>query len=174
MSIAALNGTGLLRYCSPVTTPRASLRERVERFAETIIHDEQVECPVRHYFAPGLFAREMSIPAGPAGTSVVGAVHKADSLIVLSKGRLIMATDDGPLEISAPHTRHCKAGSKNAVHVLEDCVWTNFYPNPDNETDIGVLCERFTETTSDQLLGGANNAQALALAQKRAEIEVTP
>lgn len=171
MSIAALNGTSLLRYCFPVTAPSASLRERIDSFEKTIIHDEQVETPVRHYFAPGLFAREMSIPAG---VSVVGAVHKADSLIVLSKGRLIMATEDGPLEISAPHTRPCKAGSKNAVYTLEDCVWTNFYANPDNETDIGVLCKRFTEATIDQLLGGANNAQSLALAKKRAEIEVSP
>jgi hypothetical protein len=158
-------------YSFTLTKPRASLRERIARFGQTIFHDEQVEAPIRHYFAPGLFAREISIRAG---CRVVGAVHKEDSLIVLSKGRLVMATDDGPQVISAPHTRLCKAGSQNAVYILEDCVWTNFHPNPDNETDIAVLVQRYTETTVDQLLGGKNNAQALAAAQRHAEIEASP
>ena len=171
MSSAVVAETNLPRYSFSLTKPRASLRERIERLGQTIFNDEPVEAPVRHYFAPGLFAREIRIKAG---CSVIGAVHKADSLIVLSKGRLIMATTDGPREISAPITIPCKAGSQNAVYVLEDCVWTNFHPNPDNETDIAVLVKRFTESSVEELLGGANNAQALALAKKREELEVLP
>lgn len=160
----------LPRYSFSLTKPRVNLREQIERFGKTILHDEPVEAPIRHYFVDGLFAREISIRAG---CSIVGAVHKADSLIVISKGRLIMATEDGPKEIAAPHTHICKAGTQNAVHVLEDCVWTNFHPNPDNETDIAVLVQRYTEAAVDQLIGGKNNAQVLAVAQRKAEIEAS-
>ncbi len=165
---SAVADTTLPSYSFPLTKPRASLRERIARFGKTILHDEPVEAPIRHYFVDGLFAREISIRAG---CRIVGAVHKADSLIVISKGRLVMATNDGPKEVSAPHTHICKAGTQNAVVVLEDCVWTNFHPNPDNETDIAVLVQRYTEATVDQLLGGENNAQVLAAAQRKAEIE---
>lgn len=160
----------LPRYSFSLTKARVNLREQIERFGKTILHDEPVEAPIRHYFAAGLFAREISIRAG---CQIVGAVHKQDSLIVLSKGRLIMATEDGPKEIAAPHTHLCKAGTQNAVYVLEDCVWTNFHPNPDNETDIAALVQRYTEATVDQLIGGKNNAQVLAVAQRKAEIEAS-
>lgn len=161
----------LPRYNVALTKPRVNLREQIERFGKSILHDEQVEAPIRHYFAAGLFAREISLRAG---VRIVGAVHREESLIVLSKGRIIMATEDGPKEIAAPHTHLCKPGTQNAVYVLEDCVWTNFHPNPDNETDIAVLVKRYTEATVDQLLGGKNNAQALALAKIHKELEASP
>ncbi len=142
-----------------VISPQSTTRQSIERLEGVLRNAPPIDCPVNHYFAPGLFAREISIPAG---TVVVGAVHKADSLIVLSKGRLLIATEAGPVEISAPHTRPCKAGSKNAVTTLEDSVWTNFYPNPDDETDLAKLAERFTESKADELLGGCNNKQAIA------------
>lgn len=137
-----------------VTVP---LREKVERLEQALLNVAQVDCPVKHYFAPGLFAREITIPKG---TCLVGAVHKADSLVVLSAGCLELATENGPVRISAPHTRLCKAGAKNAAVALEDAVWTNFFAT--TETDIEKLIELLTESTADELLGGAKNRQLLA------------
>lgn len=119
----------------------------------------QVECPVRHYFAPGLYAREMSIPAG---ATVVGAVHKTENLIVVSMGRLVVVTEDGTREVVAGDTLTCHVGMKNAVTALEDSRWTNFMANPTNETDPAHLVEIFTESTACELLGGSRNKQLAA------------
>lgn len=126
----------------------------------------QVDCPVREYFAPGVYAREITLPAG---TVLVGAVHKVENLAILSKGRLVLATDNGPIEISAPYTLTVKPGAKNAATALEDSVWTNFLPNPTNETDQEKLVEMFTESKACELLGGSENKQLLA--NKSLELE---
>lgn len=137
--------------------PKATAREKVDRLEEAILSAPQTECPVRHYFAPGVYAREITIPKD---TLLIGVVHKRDNLVVLSAGRLQLVTDNGPVEIAAPHTLLCKAGTKNAAVALEDSVWTNFFAT--DETDPDKLVELLTESTADQLLGGANNKQLTA------------
>lgn len=137
--------------------PQKTTRDRVNALENALLEVPQVDCPIRHHFAPGVYAREITIPKG---TVLVGAVHKRDNLVVLSSGRLRLVTDDGTIEISAPHTRICKAGAKNAAVALEDSVWTNFFAT--DETDTDKLVELLTESTADELIGGANNPQLIA------------
>lgn len=141
--------------------PAQTMRQRVDWMESTMLATPQVDCPIRHYFAPGLFAREMSIPKG---ATVTGAVHKTENLICVSLGRLWIVTEDGTREVAAGETLTCKAGMKNAVYALEDSRWTNFMANPDNETDIDKLVETFTESKASELLGGSDNVQLLAQA----------
>jgi hypothetical protein len=135
------------------------LRAKIERLEQESLAMPQVDCPVREYHVPGLYAREMTIPAG---TGITGAVHKVENIAVLSAGRLVLATDDGPLEICAPCTLIVKPGQKNAAAALETSVWTNFLPNPTNERDPVKLVELFTESKASDLIGGPTNKQLLA------------
>ena len=146
--------------------PRASMRQRVDQLEAAGMNFPQVDCPVRHYFAPGLFAREMSIPAG---TCVTGAVHRTENLVCVSMGRLQIVTEDGTREVVAGETLTCKAGMKNAVYTLEDSRWTNFFANPTNETNIDKLIEMLSFSTASELLGGADNKQLAA--NRAAEIQ---
>lgn len=139
------------------------MRERVERLQERMLHRPQVDCPVTERFIPGLYAREIRIPAG---TVLIGAVHRAESIVVLSAGRLLMVAEDGLVEIAAPHTLVCKPGAKNAAFAIEDAVWTNFFPT--TETDPRKLVELLTYSTADELLGGSKNPQLAA--QRAAEL----
>jgi hypothetical protein len=136
------------------------MREKVNRLEAALGAVEQIDCPIRHYFAPGLYAREIFIPKG---TVLTGAIHKTENLAVLSSGRLQLVTDSGTVEISAPHTLTVKPGQKNAALALEDSVWTNFFPT--TETDTDKLVELLTESTADQLIGGSRNVQLLAQAE---------
>lgn len=139
--------------------PQPAMRDKVYALERAVWTLPPVDCPVRHYFAPGLYAREMSIPAG---TVVTGAVHKTENLIVVSLGRLRIVTDTGTREVVAGETITCPAGMKNAVRAMEDSRWTNFLPNPTNETDADRLAELFTESKASELLGGADNPQLAA------------
>lgn len=131
-------------------------RDRVDLLEDALSDLPQVDCPIRHCFAPGLYAREITIPAG---TALVGAIHKTQNIAVLSRGRLVLATDNGPVEISAPHTLTVMPGQKNAAMALEDSVWTNFFPT--TETDPDKLVEILSESKADELIGGARNKQVL-------------
>lgn len=132
------------------------MREKVLRLEEAINRTPQVDCPTRWYFAPGMAAREIRIPAG---TVLTGAVHKTENLAVLSAGRLRLVTDSGVVEVAAPHTLTVKPGQKNAAYAIEDAVWTNFFPT--DETDPDKLVAMLTESKATELLGGSENAQLI-------------
>lgn len=144
-----------------------SQRAKVDRLEQAMHGLPQVDCPIRHYFAPGLYAREITIPKG---VTVTGAVHKTEHLIVVSMGLLRVSTEGGWRDVAAGETITCKPGLKNAVFALEDSRWTNFLPNPNNETDTDKLVEVFTESKASELLGGPDNVQLAAnLAAERIE-----
>ena len=149
----------IVKYGEGFVKPQATQREKAERLERAMLALPQADCPVRHYFAPGLYAREMTIPQG---VTVTGAVHKTEHLIVVSLGRLRVSTEGGWRDVAAGETITCKPGMKNAVYALEASRWTNFLPNPENITDTDKLTELFTESKASDLLGGADNKQMLA------------
>lgn len=128
----------------------AVARDKVFRLEAALMKLPQVDCPVRNIFAAGLYAREMTLPAG---TVITGAVHKTEHITVLSKGRVQLMRPEGVEEYAAPCTFISPPGMKNAVHVLEDTVWTTFHPNSDDEKSVDVLVERYTTSKNADLLG---------------------
>lgn len=142
---------------------KAPMRERVERLESILEQYPQIECPVKHHFAPGVYAREMTIPAGVIAT---GAVHKTEHLSIVV-GHCLLTTDDGVKEISGHHTFVSKPGAKRALTAITDTVMTTIHPS--DETDLDKLCGLLTESTPAQLIGGSENRQMLA--QKRRELE---
>lgn len=141
---------------SEVTNAR--LREAAEALQGCMTDMPQVECPVRHYFAPGVYMREMTIPAG---TVVVGAVHKHEHLAIVSKGVLRLTTEAGVVEFTAPATIHSYPGIKRIAHAITDVVITTVHHNPTNTQDHEVITREHTDATLDTLMGGSNNAQML-------------
>ena len=134
-----------------------AMRDKVERLESIVNQLPQVDCPVRHHFAPGMYAREITIPKG---TVLTGAVHKTQNLAVLSSGQLQLVTDEGTTIITAPHILTVMPGMKNAAYALEDSIWTNFFPT--EETDTDKLVELLTESKASELLGGKDNIQLIA------------
>lgn len=132
-------------------------RTKIDRLHAAVDTLPQVDCPVRWMFAPGIASREITIPAG---TVLIGAVHKTQNLAVLSKGRMLLATALGPIEISAPHTLTVMPGDKNSATALTECVWINFFAT--NETSPEKLVELLTESKASDLLGGITNKQLAA------------
>ena len=128
----------------------AVCRDKIYRLEAALKQMPQIDCPVRNIFAAGLYAREMTLPAG---TVITGAVHKTEHITVLSKGRVQLMRPDGVQEYAAPCTFISPPGMKNAVYVLEDSVWTTFHPNPDDEQSVDVLVERYTTSKNAELLG---------------------
>lgn len=92
--------------------------------------------PLRHHFAPGQYAREIEIPGGEF---VVGRIHRHAHVNVISKGRVIVWTENGEAELEAPATFVTPAATKRALLTLEDTVWTTIHVNPTNETDVAKI-----------------------------------
>jgi hypothetical protein len=137
------------------------VREAVEQIEDAMQGMPPAFLPIKHYFANGMYAREMTMPAG---TIVTGAIHKTTHFCILSQGRVRVMSEDGIDELVAPAIIISQPGTKRAIHALEDTVWTNIHAT--NETDLDKLVEELTESTVDQLQGGVNNKQVLAYADQ--------
>lgn len=93
----------------------------------------EVECPLQHVFAPGAVARTMFIPAG---TVIVGKIHKHAHLNILSMGRVCVVTEAGGREfLEGPLTMVSPAGTKRAVESITDAVWTTIHLTDKTDLD---------------------------------------
>ena len=108
-------------------------REQIERLEAAILTMPQLEIQTTHYFANGLYAREVLIPAGAILT---GKVHKAEHLNIVSAGRIIVWTEDGMREVSAPYTMVSRPGTKRVGMALEDTVWTTIHATEITATEL--------------------------------------
>lgn len=119
-----------------MTELMSSMREKVDRL-EAAMHDyPAIDIPVRHYFADGLYAREITIPPD---VLAVGKIHRTQHINVLSRGDVTMVTADGTMRVSAPYTWVVEPGKKAAAYAHTETVWTSFCVNPSNERDLDTL-----------------------------------
>lgn len=104
----------------------------------------QVECPIVHRFGPGIYIREMFIPAG---TFVIGHHHNFENTNIMLKGRLTLLNEDGTTtELTAPFFYVGKPGRKMA-YIHEDVVWQNIYAT--DERDIEKLESQFITKSTE-------------------------
>ncbi len=100
--------------------------------------------PLTHSFSDGVYIREMSMLKDGI---VIGKIHNKSQTWFLMKGKIKVATEDGIVVYTAPTYVNAPAGAKRVVQAIEDSVFINVYPNPDNTTNIKTLEERLTCTT---------------------------
>ena len=101
---------------------------------------KEAELPLTHTFTDGVYARQMFLPAG---TFVIGKIHKHEHFNFISKGLVHVLTKEGLKILQGPCTMVSPSGVKRAVYVIEDTIWTTIHANPTNETDLEKI-EGFT------------------------------
>lgn len=111
--------------------------------------------PVEHFFAPGVYARQMFIPKGHV---VIGKIHRHAHLNIVSFGRIRVATEFGPMMIEGPHTFVSQPGTKRVVHAEEDTLWTTIHVT--DETDLEKI-EQYVIAPDYEAIGVQDHAKAL-------------
>ena len=123
--------------------------------AEAFMREQpQVEIPVKHYFSQGVYAREITIPAG---VILTGDIHKFKQLNILSKGRMQVYTEEGIREVEAPFTVVSPPGTKRIAHTLTECVWTTIHGT--DETDVSEIEKVFIAKSENEWLEFSKSAQ---------------
>jgi hypothetical protein len=123
-----------------VTVSDLAIRNSIVEL-ESAMHglDPDFQEGLAHYFGYNTYAREMTLEAG---NLVVGKIHRFPCINILSKGRVRVEGEFESTEYTAPHTWVSCAGTKRAIYVLEDCIWTTVHGNPSNTKDLAVLEEQ--------------------------------
>lgn len=120
---------------------RKDFQLKVAELGGELAKFEQVQCPLTHHFAPGVYLREIFMPAD---TVVIGKIHKTKHFNVLIKGACLIVHEDGRREeLRAPLTFVSEAGVQKVLYILEDMIWQTIHPT--NETDMEKLAEELVE-----------------------------
>ena len=102
-------------------------------------------CRITHYFAPGVYAREMWMPAG---CLITGKIHLTEHLNMLSQGRVSVSNKGESVTVEAPYTFVSPVGTKRAIYAHEDSTWTTIHAtdlkDPD-EIEAEIIAETFPE-----------------------------
>jgi hypothetical protein len=99
----------------------------------------QTECQVAHHFGPGVYIREVRIPAG---LLVVGHSHRDENLNIMLAGKMALLVDGQVSIVEAPFLKVALPGRK-VGYAIEDTVWQNVYAT--TETDIAKLEEMYVD-----------------------------
>jgi len=106
----------------PFETP---MREKVTKFEEAMLAcPEQIHIEPVHYFAQGLYAREITIPKG---TVLTGKIHLFEHINIISKGDISVLTETGVKRIKAPATIISQPGIKRVGYAHSETVWTTIH-----------------------------------------------
>lgn len=129
------------------------LRNKTFALEAVMLKLPQVKLKVIHHFSEGVYARELHIPAG---VTLVGEIHKFKNLNILSKGKMLVTTDEGMKEVEAGFTVVSPPGTKRAAHTITDCIWTTIHGT--EETDVDAIEAKFIAHTEEEYLDfvGAN------------------
>ena len=127
--------------------PALSDREKVIALESVMLRQPQVEIATRHIFSPGVYAREITIPAG---VLLTGKIHKYAQLNIVSKGDISVLTEHGVKRVKAPFTVVSPPGTKRIAYAHEETVWTTILAT--DETDIEKIEAHFIAETEREYL----------------------
>ncbi len=123
----------------------------------------QVHIEPKHYFATGMYGRELLMPAG---TLIVGKIHKHEHLAIMVYGDILVYTEQGGkrrlkgynMMVSPPET-------KRVVYPFEDTLWITIHLDPESKRDADAL-EPDLITPDDSETMRRLTDQAMALVQE--------
>lgn len=130
-----------------------------ERLQEAMSHLPQVTFNTKHWFADGMYCRELE---WPAGVTIVGKVHKREHLFILLKGEATFSTEEGMKRVKAPCVVVGVPNTKRIGYSHEDCICLNVHRT--DSRDLDQIEIELIEPDDKALFDARNNL-------KRPEIE---
>lgn len=126
---------------APVTSAKG--HQAVDLLESLILSKGPIELPAPvHRLTPGLYSRELTMPANTLFTSKV---HKTEHQYIVSKGVCdVWLENIGWHRIVAPFHGITLPGSRRVLRIIEETTWTTFHPSP--LVNIAELEESLVET----------------------------
>lgn len=131
----------------------------VPQLEREMLEMPQVECQLWHRFGPGIYIREMLIPAG---TLILGHSHRQNHINVMLAGTFALVTPNGTVSVLRAPVFFIGTPGRKMGYAIEDTVWQNIYAT--EERDVSKLEEMFVEKSDafldherSQFLGAGND-----------------
>lgn len=134
-----------------IELPAIPTREQIERLQAELLKLPQAEPKTTHYFADGMYCREVF---RTAGTLIVGKVHKKEHLFVVLAGELTLWTEAGMKRVTAPFIWVSKPGTKRVTYAHTDAIAMTVHEV--SSRDLEAIERELVEDDPSALFGPGN------------------
>jgi mannose-6-phosphate isomerase-like protein (cupin superfamily) len=132
--------------------------EEIERLQHEMIKMPQAELETEHYFSGGMYFRKL---IRPAGTLIVGKVHKKDHFFMCAKGQIIAWSDKGMVTLNEGDVLCSKAGTKRVTLAVTDAIGITFHKT--SKTNLDKIEKELIEPDELALFDSSNKIKVQAL-----------
>ena len=130
----------------------APSREQIERLQAEMVQMPQVDLQTEHYFSEaGMYCRKVF---RPAGTLIVGKVHKHHHLFLCAMGEIIAWTENGMKRLQAGDVVESKPGTKRVTLAVTDAIGVTFHRT--DKTDLDEIEAELVEPDNTALFDSSN------------------
>lgn len=120
---------------APATTDFPT-REQITRLQSAMV-PLQCEQPVPgHHFAPGMYLRELTVPAGMV---IVGKIHKHAHFLLVISGLARVVSEFGDEIVGAGYIAVSQPGVKRVVHAIEETHFVTVHVNKEDSQDLEFI-----------------------------------
>ena len=140
-----------LEGAAPVPT-----REQITLLQEAMLPIQSDQPEPKHFFAPGMYLRELTIPAGML---MVGKIHKHGHFLMVLKGRAEVISEFGRMTVEAGHISVSPPGVKRIVLALEEVQFVTVHLNPTDTEDLVLIEAEHIEREELGLAAPANQGE---------------
>lgn len=100
---------------------------------------------LEHNFVDGLYVRKVVMPGGMLFTTKI---HKVNHPFFMTEGKCRVLTEEGVVDLVAPHHGITKAGTKRLMYIVETMTWYTIHATKETdpaEVEKEVIAKDFGE-----------------------------
>jgi len=136
--------------------PNHVSREQIESLQAQMVTMPQAELVTEHQFSPGMYMRKLF---RPAGTLIVGKVHKEPHFFLCAKGEIIAWTESGMKRLQAGDVIESKPGTKRVTLAVTDAIGITIHRT--DKTDLDEIEAELIEPDTTALFDARNDIKKL-------------
>jgi quercetin dioxygenase-like cupin family protein len=127
-------------------------REQIEQLQAEMVKMPQADLQTEHYFSEsGMYCRKVF---RPAGTLIVGKVHKHHHLFLCAMGEIIAWTENGMKRLQAGDVVESKPGTKRVTLAVSDAIGITIHRT--DKTDLDEIEAELVEPDNTALFDSSN------------------
>jgi quercetin dioxygenase-like cupin family protein len=127
-------------------------REQIEQLQAEMVKMPQADLQTEHYFSEsGMYCRKVF---RPAGTLIVGKVHKHHHLFLCAMGEIIAWTENGMKRLQAGDVVESNPGTKRVTLAVSDAIGITIHRT--DKTDLDEIEAELVEPDNTALFDSSN------------------
>ena len=144
--------------------PHVPSRDQIDQLQAEMVKMPQLELQTEHFFVPGMYCRRVY---RPAGTLIVGKVHKHPHFFLCAKGEIIAWTESGMRKLQAGDVVECQPGTKRVTLATQDSIGVTIHKT--EKTDLDDIETELVEPDDTALFDSGNKLKSIVAEMAKLE-----